>query len=163
MQSREQETGDDTIHHLLEDVTDTIEQARKWREDQSKFDADFNKLLEVTSPLQDEAPSEYYVRQEPEREVIRCEVRADKLDIDSLLRLDQKCQVNYSSAQLDTSALTLINSQLHSELSEVDLDLAEGERNVTAEKDQKLWETVDSIDRELKELEDMMSSVNLSL
>jgi hypothetical protein len=163
MRLRDQETGDDTIHHLLEDVTDTIEQARKWREDQSRLDADFDKLLQVTSPIQDEAPSEDYVRQEPEREVIRCEVRADKLDVDSLLRLDQKCQVNYSSAQLDTSALTLINSQLHSELSEVDLDQVEGERSEPAEKDEKLWGTVDSIERELKELEDMMSTVNLRL
>eukprot|EP00359_Climacostomum_virens_P001636 CAMPEP_0204899270 /NCGR_PEP_ID=MMETSP1397-20131031/1757_1 /ASSEMBLY_ACC=CAM_ASM_000891 /TAXON_ID=49980 /ORGANISM="Climacostomum Climacostomum virens, Strain Stock W-24" /LENGTH=168 /DNA_ID=CAMNT_0052067217 /DNA_START=4258 /DNA_END=4764 /DNA_ORIENTATION=- len=161
---REQESGEDTIHNLLEDVTDTIDQARKWREEQSKYEADFEKLLQISSsepePVQQEEPQKSI---EPEREVIRCYSRAPDVDVDALLKLDPKLQINYTSTQLDTTSLSKINTTLQFQLGEVDMEIDAANSNVAAEKDKKLWETVDSIDKELKELEDMLSSVNLSL
>lgn len=164
MNLREHETGDETIHTLLESVTDTIEQARKWREQQDKFDADFESLLEVSCPVEELLQSEEFDRTpERERAVIRCSAPASKLDMESLLHPDPKKQINYELAELDTAPLSLLNSKLQSQLADDEFPADEPDSSVPTEKDHKLWDTVDSIEKELKELEDMMGSVSLSI
>jgi hypothetical protein len=147
---------------LLQEVNETIEDLRKWKEDQKRLDEELEKSL-LDQKLRKKVEIDEETSTNPE--MVELDIKDIKCEQRKLIQISNKnlpMPVNLPEIQaINSFELFKAGSELHDILNDWNssLDFLMTAPGTNEKKKTEEWDQVEEIEKELEELEELMGSV----